>query len=128
MLYDHHAISFADRTGQSCQRLWGGRAETAQSLCNLHNLHTKTGCCSRDVLADSLQEPTISWGGGGGGANDYLKSSGVVRSASGARTDIIRSTCSVSVGYDLAIFQNLSNCGVKQNGSGYDARACARKG
>ena len=72
-------------------------------MCNLHNLHTKTGCCSCDVLADSLQEPTIIWV-----PNDYLKSSGVVRSAGGARTDIMRSTCGVSVGYDLAIFQNLS--------------------
>ena len=88
MLYDHHAISFADRTGQSCQRLLGGRAETAQSLCNLHNLHIITGCCSCDVLADSLQESTIIWR-----PNDYLKSSGVVRSASGTRTDIMRSTC-----------------------------------
>ena len=43
-----------------------------------------------------------------GGPNDYLKSSGAVRSASGARMDIMRSTCGVSVGYDLAIFQNLS--------------------
>ena len=85
MLYDHHAISFADRDfWEVFQRLLGGRAETAQSL----NLHIITGCCSCDVLADSLQESTIIWR-----PNDYLKSSGVVRSASGARTDIMRSTC-----------------------------------
>ena len=102
MLYDHHAISFADRTGQSCQRLLGGRVETAQSLCNLHNLHIKTGCCSCDVLTPYKSLRSF------GGPTDYLKFSGVVRSASGARTDIMRSTCGVSVAYDLAIFQNLS--------------------
>ena len=67
ILYDHVAISFGDRPGQSLQRPSGDRTETAQSSCS-HHLTQKT----HDARALSLRASTITlnfWA-----PNDYLKS------------------------------------------------------
>ena len=125
MLYDHHAISFADRTGQSCQRLLGGHAETAQSLCNLHNLQTKTGCCSCDVLADSLQESTIIWGPKRLSKILWCRKISE-RCPYGYHAIYLRCVCGLR-SCDFSKFVIVRSSKV-QNRSGYDARASTRKG
>ena len=106
ILYDHPAISFGDRTGQSLQRHCRDRRETVQSSCNPHDLHknhtmpVRCPCKSHTIISRVYDQ---FWA-----QMTILNRAACSRSACDARTGIVRSTCDVSTGYDFAIFQNLS--------------------